>query len=189
MAATATSPQRPQAQARLPPSALPPSAPADRQPYKPPALQTASPTGVCARYAARAIERIDGHYCRSDIVAAGLTLVLTQLDRQNVNIDYDAWVAAAASARIIDADQNAILTAIIILSMVLTPLAIAGLNLVRRRAQPSAEGLPRPEGLTGVALVIGFGRVGQIASQYLFARGARQELRRLRRLGDGTPPR
>ncbi|MGG7578629.1 hypothetical protein [Rhizobium sp. Nf11,1] len=54
---------------------------------------------VAARYAARAIERIDGHYCRSDIVAAGLTLVLTQLDRQNVNIDYDAWVAAAASAR------------------------------------------------------------------------------------------
>lgn len=54
---------------------------------------------VAATYAARAIELVDGHYCRSDIVAAGLTLVLTQLDRQNVNINYDAWVAAAASAR------------------------------------------------------------------------------------------
>jgi glutathione-regulated potassium-efflux system protein KefB len=55
--------------------------------------------------------------------------------------------------------------------MVLTPLAIAALNFIRRRARPSIEGLPKPEGLTGVALVIGFGRVGQIASQYLFARG------------------
>ncbi|HEY1140833.1 MAG TPA: monovalent cation:proton antiporter-2 (CPA2) family protein [Lysobacter sp.] len=79
--------------------------------------------------------------------------------------------AAAASAGIIDAKQNAMLTAIIILSMVLTPLAIALLNRLRRGAQPSAEGLPRPEGLSSAALVIGFGRVGQIASQYLFARG------------------
>jgi glutathione-regulated potassium-efflux system protein KefB len=79
--------------------------------------------------------------------------------------------AAAAGAGIINAEQNAILTAIIILSMALTPLAIAGLNLARRRSQPSAEGLPRPEGLTGAALVVGFGRVGQIATQFLFARG------------------
>ncbi|GAB3350540.1 monovalent cation:proton antiporter-2 (CPA2) family protein [Lysobacter tyrosinilyticus] len=79
--------------------------------------------------------------------------------------------AAAASAHIIDAEQNAILTAIIILSMVLTPLAIAVLNVVRRRAKPSIDGMPAPEGLTGAALVIGFGRMGQIASQYLFARG------------------
>src|SRR5690606_33120301 len=33
------------------------------------------------------------------------------------------------------------------------------------------EGREPPPPLTGVALVIGFGRVGQIASQFLFARG------------------
>jgi len=79
--------------------------------------------------------------------------------------------AAAASAGIIDAEQNAILTAIIILSMVLTPVAIAAMNFVRRRIHPSAEGYERPAGLTGPALVIGFGRVGQVVSQFLLARG------------------
>ena len=79
--------------------------------------------------------------------------------------------AAATQARIIDADEHAILTAIVILSMVLTPVFIALLNFLRRRIQPSAEGYERPAGLTGVALVVGFGRVGQIASQFLFARG------------------
>jgi glutathione-regulated potassium-efflux system protein KefB len=79
--------------------------------------------------------------------------------------------AAAASFGIINAEQNAILTAIIVLSMVLTPLAIAVLNFVRSRMPSSTEGYERPAGLTGTALIIGFGRVGQIASQFLLARG------------------
>jgi glutathione-regulated potassium-efflux system protein KefB len=79
--------------------------------------------------------------------------------------------AAAASAGIINSEQNAILTAIIILSMVLTPLVIASLNFVRRRTRPSTEGYERPAGLTGTALIIGFGRVGQVVSQFLLARG------------------
>ena len=79
--------------------------------------------------------------------------------------------AAAASAGIINAEQNAVLTAVIILSMVLTPLAIAALNFVRSRVRPATEGYERPAGLTGTALVIGFGRVGQIASQFLLERG------------------
>lgn len=79
--------------------------------------------------------------------------------------------AAAASVGIINAEENATLTAIIILSMALTPLAIAALNFVRRRVQPSTEGYERPAGLQASALVIGFGRVGQIASQFLLARG------------------
>lgn len=54
---------------------------------------------VSAKYASRAIEVVDGHYCRSDIVAAGVTLVLAQLDRQNLNVNYDAWAAAASNAR------------------------------------------------------------------------------------------
>ncbi|MDH6201862.1 MULTISPECIES: hypothetical protein [Rhizobium] len=54
---------------------------------------------VVAKYASRSVDVVDGHYCRSDIVAAGVTLVLAQLDRQNVNINYDGWAAAASSAR------------------------------------------------------------------------------------------
>ena len=54
--------------------------------------------------------------------------------------------------------------------MVLTPLCLAALRFVRSRQQPSAEGYERPEGLKGAALIVGFGRVGQIASQFLLAR-------------------
>lgn len=79
--------------------------------------------------------------------------------------------SAAASARIIDAEQNALLTAIIILSMVLTPLAITAMNWMRRRGGSSTAGYERPADLKGTALIIGFGRVGQIASQFLLARG------------------
>lgn len=78
--------------------------------------------------------------------------------------------AAAASAGIIDAEQNAMLTAIVIVSMGLTPMAIAVLNLASRQRRPSTEGYQRPADLHGAALIIGFGRVGQIASQYLLAR-------------------
>lgn len=78
--------------------------------------------------------------------------------------------AAAAAAGIINAEQNAILTAIIILSMVLTPLCLAALRFVRNRQRPSTEAYERPNGLKGAGLVIGFGRVGQIASQFLLAR-------------------
>ncbi|HWM29980.1 MAG TPA: monovalent cation:proton antiporter-2 (CPA2) family protein [Woeseiaceae bacterium] len=77
--------------------------------------------------------------------------------------------AAAVASGIINAEQNAILTAIIIVSMALTPVAMAALNSIRRGG-PSAEGYERPDNLRAAALVIGFGRVGQIASQFLLAR-------------------
>jgi glutathione-regulated potassium-efflux system protein KefB len=79
--------------------------------------------------------------------------------------------AAALQVGIISAEQNAILTAIVIVSMVLTPFAIALLKLVLRAAGPSAAHAETPNGLRGNVLVIGFGRVGQIASQFFFARG------------------
>ncbi len=77
---------------------------------------------------------------------------------------------AAAVAGIIDAEQNAMLTAIVVLSMMLTPVAIALMNFIRKRIAPSTEGVERPDGLRGSALIIGFGRVGQIVSQFLLAR-------------------
>ncbi|RUM10127.1 hypothetical protein [Rhizobium fabae] len=54
---------------------------------------------VTAKYASRTVDMIARDYCRSDITAAGVTLVLAQLDRQNINSNYDAWVVAASNAR------------------------------------------------------------------------------------------
>ncbi len=79
--------------------------------------------------------------------------------------------AAATSVGIITGEQNAVLTAIVIVSMVLTPFALAGLKLVLRSRAPSTAGAEAPNGLRGSVLVVGFGRVGQIASQFFFARG------------------
>jgi glutathione-regulated potassium-efflux system protein KefB len=79
--------------------------------------------------------------------------------------------AAAQGARIIDAEQNAILTAIVIVSMLVTPLAVTLAGRLRARFGTAAVALAGPADLAGVALVIGFGRVGQIASQFLLARG------------------
>lgn len=78
--------------------------------------------------------------------------------------------AAAASSGLIDARQNALLTATVILSMMLTPVLAAVRRLMQGgTARPDADSR-RPVGLTGSALVIGFGRVGQISSQFLLAR-------------------
>ncbi len=79
--------------------------------------------------------------------------------------------AAAHAAGIVNVEENAILTAIIILSMAITPVAMALLLRFRGTAftvEPSREA---PSGLKPNGLIIGFGRVGQIASQFLLARG------------------
>lgn len=79
--------------------------------------------------------------------------------------------AAAAAVGLIDNRGNAMLTAIIIISMVLTPLAIVALRRFTPRDEQSLEGVDVADGLTGSVLIIGFGRFGQIASQPLLLRG------------------
>lgn len=83
--------------------------------------------------------------------------------------------AAAASAGVVTANVNAILTAIVIVSMALTPLALLALRWVQPAAPaPSMEGVEDVMAWgarAGNVLVIGFGRFGQIASQALLARG------------------
>ncbi|MFE0014512.1 monovalent cation:proton antiporter-2 (CPA2) family protein [Mesorhizobium sp. NPDC059054] len=80
--------------------------------------------------------------------------------------------SSASQAGIIDGPANAILTAIIIISMVLTPLVIIALRyLYPPRDEPSLDGVDVAEGLSGSVLIIGFGRFGQIASQPLILRG------------------
>lgn len=79
--------------------------------------------------------------------------------------------AAASAVGIINAEENATLTAIVIISMALTPLIIALYSRFMPDEQVSTDGVDAPEDLQGSVLVIGFGRFGQIASQPLLLRG------------------
>ncbi|OJY30185.1 MAG: potassium transporter [Rhodobacterales bacterium 65-51] len=79
--------------------------------------------------------------------------------------------AAATQFGILTPEWNANLTAIIIISMVLTPLMIILHSRLTPRIAASLEGVEEVECLTGRVLLIGFGRFGQIASQPLLARG------------------
>ena len=79
--------------------------------------------------------------------------------------------AAAAGVGIIDAESNATLTAIIIVSMVLTPIMIILHDRFMPRAEEMADDLEVADNLSASILMIGFGRFGQIVSQPLFANG------------------
>ncbi|MFS0711782.1 monovalent cation:proton antiporter-2 (CPA2) family protein [Brevundimonas phoenicis] len=82
--------------------------------------------------------------------------------------------SAAATAGVIDAQAGAALTAIVILSMALTPLTTLALKrLLPKEADLSpedAEGVDAADGLGGQVLIIGFGRFAQVVSQPLLAR-------------------
>ena len=78
----------------------------------------------------------------------------------------------AVAQGLMDVEMNAILTATVIISMVLTPFAVMALRFLPKPAV-SMEGVEEPDGLTGDVLLIGFGRFGQIASQPLIAKGHR----------------
>ncbi|PZQ11906.1 MAG: potassium transporter [Ancylobacter novellus] len=79
--------------------------------------------------------------------------------------------SAAAAVGIMDAPTNAIFTAVVILSMALTPLTALALKRLAPPAKQSLDGVDEADGLTGQVLVIGFGRFAQVASQSLLARG------------------
>lgn len=79
--------------------------------------------------------------------------------------------AAATSVGILTAEWNATLTAIIIISMVLTPLMVLLHTRFAPRTVTSMDGVEEAHDLSGCVLLIGFGRFGQIASQPLLARG------------------
>ena len=78
--------------------------------------------------------------------------------------------AAAGAAGVIDARANANATAIVVLSMVLTPLCTLVLRRFAREAVESMEGIEEAHDRTGSVLIIGFGRFGQVMSQSLLAR-------------------
>ena len=79
--------------------------------------------------------------------------------------------STAAASGVISAAQNANLTAIVVLSMALTPLVVLAVRPWLKRQEEKVDDLDIAEGLTGSVLMIGFGRFGQVASQSLLARG------------------
>ena len=81
--------------------------------------------------------------------------------------------AAAAGNGVLTAETNALLTATVILSMVLTPLLVLlmGARLKPPAAAHDLNGVESANGLHGQVLIIGFGRFGQVASQSLLAHG------------------
>ncbi|KAF0808876.1 potassium efflux system protein [Alcanivorax sp. S71-1-4] len=78
--------------------------------------------------------------------------------------------AAASQSGLFDATVNATYTAIVILSMVLTPVSLLLLRHLDTRPAPSLEGVEAPQNLSSGMLIIGFGRFGQVVSQTLLAR-------------------
>lgn len=80
--------------------------------------------------------------------------------------------AEALRLTVINPAINADMTAIIVLSMAITPLVVAVRKRYARTESTSLDGVEAPQDLRGNALIIGFGRVGQIASQGPLARGA-----------------
>lgn len=81
--------------------------------------------------------------------------------------------AAALTAGLFDARTGAALTAIVILSMALTPLTTLLLRFLPEERSVSAEdadGVDAADGLKGRVLIIGFGRFAQVVSQPLLAR-------------------
>ena len=62
-------------------------------------LETGSPVSraTVTRLAGVADEVVSGGYCRTDIVRAGLTVKLAELDQRNSYHDYEAWAGALAT--------------------------------------------------------------------------------------------
>lgn len=79
--------------------------------------------------------------------------------------------AAATAAGVIDAAENAVFTAAVILSMILTPFVVMAVRALTPAEAQDTDGVEEPDGLTGSVLIIGFGRFGQVVSQSLLARG------------------
>lgn len=78
--------------------------------------------------------------------------------------------AAATSAHVIDETIKSNLTAIVVLSMALTPVVgIIFKKFYRPKQQQNLDGVDEANGLSGSVLIIGFGRFGQVMSQSLLA--------------------
>lgn len=78
--------------------------------------------------------------------------------------------AAALGVGLFDTRISAIMTAVVILSMAITPLVVLAQRRMQRAAPVSLDGIDIAENLRGRVLFIGFGRFAQVTSQALLAR-------------------
>ena len=78
---------------------------------------------------------------------------------------------AAVAAGLFDAQMGAVLTAVVILSIALSPVVVKTVNSLLPPLKESLDGIEPAEGLTGQVLMIGFGRFAQLVSQPLLAKG------------------
>ena len=81
--------------------------------------------------------------------------------------------AEALKLGVLDTEVHANMTAIVVLSMAITPLVVVLHKRLAGAQAVSLDGVEAPQDLRGNVLVIGFGRVGQIASQGPLAHGAK----------------
>lgn len=79
--------------------------------------------------------------------------------------------SAALTAGVFDQRVAAVMSAIVILSMALTPLVFILFERYMPEEKVSLDGVDKAAGLENRVLIIGFGRFGQLVSQPLLARG------------------
>ncbi|GAM98056.1 hypothetical protein U91I_01686 [alpha proteobacterium U9-1i] len=79
--------------------------------------------------------------------------------------------AAAVAAGVMAGEIAAAMTAIVIISMALTPLVVLILHRLTPAPEISHDGVEEAANLNGRVLFIGFGRFAQVVSQALLARG------------------
>lgn len=79
--------------------------------------------------------------------------------------------SAALAVGVMLPETAAIMTAIVIISMALTPIVVLALNRLTPEPEVSLDGVEEARDLNGRVLFIGFGRFGQVVSQSLLARG------------------
>jgi glutathione-regulated potassium-efflux system ancillary protein KefC len=106
----------------------------------------------------------------------------------------------AGAADVLPGEWNKLLTLMVALSLVLTPLLAAAAEWLQTRLSATTREADRVEAEEGAVLIVGFGRFGQIVGRLLFASGIRatvldhdpDNIEVLRRLGfrvfygDGT---
>ena len=77
----------------------------------------------------------------------------------------------ALAVGVMDAETSAAMTAVVILSMVLTPLAVMAIERLTPPEKESMDGIEEASDLHGRVLFVGFGRFAQVVSQPLLAKG------------------
>lgn len=84
--------------------------------------------------------------------------------------------SAALAGGVMDARIAAVMTAIVVISMALTPLVVIVVRRYLPQPVENRDGVEDAKDLNGRVLFVGFGRFAQVASQGLLARGVEMSL-------------